>query len=339
MKYYIEIISNKPKNDVNEIVAELGFINLVPIPKGGNMFSRFYVKLIGVFSILFKLKRNDILFLQYPMKKFYKISCILAKIKGAKVITLIHDLGSFRRHRLTPSKENKRLSKADYIIVHNQTMNDFLKQNGCSVPLGNLDIFDYLSPCNPVCKEKSSEIWTVLYAGGLGRWRNEFLYNIEPFMKNWNLFIYGRDFDLTYCGVLKHLFYKGFVDSDQFIANVDGHFGLVWDGQSLDECIGDWGEYLKINNPHKTSFYIRSGIPVIAWKSAAMAPFIEENKIGFCVNSLRDIDSVLQSLSKEEYLEMKTNAMNMCSRLGAGFYTKKAINKALSYFDNSKVLD
>ena len=65
-----------------------------------------------------------------------------------------------------------------------------------------------------------------------------------------------------------------------FLLNLFGSFGLVWDGMSSETCKGSFGEYLRINNPHKTSLYLASGIPVIIWSKAALAEFIEKNKCG-----------------------------------------------------------
>lgn len=40
-------------------------------------------------------------------------------------------------------------------------------------------------------------------------------------------------------------------------------FGLVWDGNSMDTCTGNYGSYLRINDPHKVSLYLSSGLPII----------------------------------------------------------------------------
>ena len=77
---------------------------------------------------------------------------------------------------------------------------------------------------------------------------------------------------------------------------------------STATCTGVYGEYLRINNPHKTSLYLASEIPVIIWKEAALAKFIVDNKCGIAVDSLEDIKQALQDLSEEEYNEMKNNA-------------------------------
>ena len=58
---------------------------------------------------------------------------------------------------------------------------------------------------------------------------------------------------------------------------MEGSFGLVWDGISVETCAGVYGEYLKVNNPHKTSLYLASGIPVIIWKEAAWLSLLNAN--------------------------------------------------------------
>lgn len=80
---------------------------------------------------------------------------------------------------------------------------------------------------------------------------------------------------------------------------------MVWDGTSVSTCTGDFGEYLQYNNPHKTSLYIRCQLPVIIWKQAALADFVRENGIGICVDSLEELEKILNTLSEEEYAEMK----------------------------------
>lgn len=331
MNYFIEIRStNKAKNDIDNIIKEMGFHNLTPMRKKNNMVSRFTTKIYGVARILTQVRHGDILFLQYPMKKFYKIACTFAHLKGGKVITVIHDLGTFRRHKLTPEQENNRLSRTDFIIVHNQKMKEHLLHHGCQSKLYCLGIFDYLSQTKPAIYRTPHQPWSVVYAGGLGKWRNEFLYKLEPYIHNWTLDIYGQGFEKEYAEDWQHIFYHGFLSSEQFVSQIKADFGLVWDGDSINECSGDWGEYLKINNPHKTSFYLRSGLPVIVWSQAAMAPFVNENKIGISIDSLADIDKALNTMTKEQYRILKENAVKIGKTLGEGYFIKQAINKILN---------
>lgn len=336
-KYYIEVAtSNKAKQDIDEVCRREGFVNLTLQNFGGGGIGRFLTKLVSVTSILWNLKKGDTLFLQYPMKKFYYMACTLAKIKGAKVVTVIHDLGAFRRHKLTPEGENKRLSKTDFLIVHNPTMRQYLLDHGYKGGIHCLQIFDYLSPNQPADYTSPHTPWKVVYAGNLARWRNEFLYHMEPVMKEWQMDLYGKGFDTTQMARTESqepnaIKYHGFIASDDFITKAEADFGLVWDGDSLDECTGDWGEYLRINDPHKTSFYLRAGIPVIVWKEAAMAPFIEEQKIGIIVGSLSEIGERITALSSADYQMLKQNALAMSHRLNDGYYIKQGLKAADEY--------
>jgi hypothetical protein len=122
---------------------------------------------------------------------------------------------------------------------------------------------------------------------------------------------------------------QGFVQSDELIATAKGHFGLVWDGDSTTTCSGNFGEYLQYNNPHKTSLYLRCGLPVIIWSKAALANFIRENKVGICIDSLEDLEEVLSKVQKEDYAEMKSRALRIRNKLQSGFYTRLALERAI----------
>ena len=187
------------------------------------------------------------------------IFCELAQtpspsLKEEKVITLIHDLGSFRRKKLTAKQENKRLSHSDYIIVHNESMKKFLEENGCKVPLHCLELFDYISPASPAQYPTPHQPYKIVYAGGLSPKRNPFLYQLDTHIHNWSMELYGKDFDAIKAKEWKNIHFHGLLHPDKLLETVQGDFGLVWDGNSLDECSGNWGEYLRFNNPHKTSY-------------------------------------------------------------------------------------
>ncbi|MDR1525601.1 MAG: galactofuranosyltransferase, partial [Tannerella sp.] len=93
-------------------------------------------------------------------------------------------------------------------------------------------------------------------------------------------------------------------------------------------CTGNCGEYLRINNPHKVSLYIRCHCPVIIWEEAAMAAFVTENKIGICIRSLEELDAVLSSISPELYNEMVENVKRIDGKISSGYYFSKALEEA-----------
>ena len=333
MNYYIEIGTiNKAKRDIDEICRQEGFENLTRVNFGSGGAGRFFTKLFSVSSIAWRLHKGDVLFLQYPMKKFYKMACSLAKMKGANVMTVVHDLGAFRRHKLTPQQENRRLSKTDFLIVHNPTMKQYLIDHGFQGGIHCLQIFDYLSDRQPAHYPTPHQPWRVVYAGNLGLHRNAFLYHLDGCIEGWTMDLYGKGFDLEQ-NTCSQLNYHGFIQSDDFISQAEADFGLVWDGDSTDECSGAWGEYLRINDPHKTSFYLRAGIPVIVWKQAAITPFILKEQVGIAVESISDIGKALQQLSADDYRHIKQQAQDMGKRLANGHYIKSGMKAGFKSFN------
>lgn len=329
--YYIQIPTiNKAKNDIDDIVDSMGYVNLARRQYGSGGIGRFLTKFLAVCRIPVALRRGDVLFLQYPMKKFYKMASTLARWRGARVVTVVHDLGAFRRHKLTPVQENRRLAKTDFLIAHNPTMCRYLVDHGFRGGIHSLQIFDYLSPCNPASYDTPHTPWHVVYAGNLGHRRNEFLYHMEGIVDGWQFDLYGKGFDpsLNRCPEVR---YHGFIGSDDFISHIEADFGLVWDGDSTDACTGPWGEYLRINNPHKTSFYLRAGLPVIVWKQSAMASFVSQSGVGITVERLSDIGSALSALTPAAYAAMRRQATAMGRRLAEGRYIRESLAEAEKY--------
>lgn len=328
MNHYIEVITvSKAKTDVDRVFHQLGYHNLTPMHKSVNPVSRFVIKLCGVVRILTSVHHGDNLCLQYPMKKFYRLACTFAHWKGAKVVTIVHDLDAFRRKKITAERERYLLGRTDALIVHNPTMLDYMKSQHFQGRLYNLQIFDFLTEASPKQYETPHHPWRVVYTSNLRRWRNEFVYHLPEVMHGWTITLYGPGYEdaaVEKAGVT----YVGKLPEEQLISTVEGDFGLVWDGDSFDECAGDWGEYLRINNPHKTSLYLRAGLPVIVWKEAALAPFITQNQLGIAVGSLRDIDQALADLTPTAYAAMKANALDMSRKLGSGHFEKEAFTKA-----------
>jgi hypothetical protein len=331
MNYFISMDSpNTAKRHIDAFMKEIGFVD-VAVKMGKGKIATFFRKLFSTVNLLFKLHKGDVLLIQYPFKKFYVIQCQIAHLKKARVITLIHDLGTFRRRKLTARQEVRRLSHTDVIIVHNQSMNNWLVEHGCKAPLVNLDIFDYISKNEPVsAAHKRSATPTVVFAGGISRRKTAFIYQLDEVLDGCHFHLYGSGLEKGAEKSWRNMVYHGPMDSDEFIRTVNVDWGLVWDGDTIDGCSGTWGSYLRINNPHKASFYLRAGLPVIVWKDSAMAPFIVANKLGVAIDSLRELPQRLKSVTTAEYAEYKTAVMSIKDKLNEGYFFKKALAAALS---------
>ncbi len=335
MNLFLKIqFNNKAKNDIDVLMGQSGFRNVAVGSEWHGKVARFFAKLLSVFLLVFRVHRGDVLLVQYPFKKYYPTLCRIAHMRGAKVVTLIHDLGCFRRKKLTVTDEVKKLSMTDVLIVHNESMQQFLSDHGYQRPMLTLDIFDYLAPEEPVATPVHAEgsPWSVVYAGSLAERKNKFLYLLDealPADCAWKLYIHGKGLDEEKAAHWQHIEARGFIKSDDFVRDSIGHFGLVWDGSSIEECAGDWGVYLKVNNPHKTSFYLRSGKPVIMWREAALSAFVEREGVGIVVGSLTELNERLQQLSAAEYEAMVNRVQRVRKQLAAGYYFNEAYLQAL----------
>ena len=320
----------KAKSDVEDILVKMGGVNLGCRRRySKNKAKGFILNIFGILKYAVSLRKGDVVVLQYPIKKYYSFLCKLARQRGAKTVSLIHDLGTFRRKKLSSDEEIAKLSLSDHLVTLNPSMKGWLIENGCKVPISVQGIWDFLSEQkegNPAKGQiQQANKRSVVYAGSLAEKKNPFLYEMVKNVENYELHLFGNPGNRVLEG--KNVVCHGFVDSNTLINNPTGDFALVWDGDSVDTCTGSFGEYLRYNTPHKISFYVRMGLPIIIWREAAMAQFITENKIGFCIDSLAELNTVIPSISEEEYNLMKRNVMAISDKLASGDYFRECITK------------
>lgn len=258
---------------------------------------------------------------------------LLARLKNRGIFTilLVHDLNYLRHPEgyagqsplRIKGEELSSLRECSVAIVHNEAMANKLVSADVigREKLITLGIFDYLaSEQDHQIGARSLEL-PIVVAGNLTREKAGYLYCLPDNLK----------FDLFGAGYEEvghsNLSYKGkFMPND--IPEMNASFGLVWDGPSASTCAGDFGEYLRINNPHKTSLYLSAGLPVIIWEHAALANFILENNAGFVVSNLSEIRSRIDHMATSEYQSMCDNARKLSSSLRAGANTRSAVHAA-----------
>lgn len=358
MKYYIkemQIKENAPmtagvkaRDDVSDILDKMGFHPIIVNSPLQNRQMIHHIK--GHWEMkeawdksLDGCGKGDILVIQFPaVNHTVFLYRVIKKIKsrGAKICLLIHDLDMLRIAKLKNIKLKKRigiiveekslLNISDYIVVHNRKMKQaFIDMGYSEERLVDLEIFDYLIPNvkdNKVAKVDFEA--PVVLAGTLRKHKAQYAYELPDAPK---FGLYG----VGYEGREKsNVIYYGAFQPDELPFNLKGSFGLVWDGEKADTCSGVFGEYLRINNPHKTSLYLASGLPVVIWRDAALADFITENKCGITIDSLGNLENILDKMSQEEYDIFKANASDISYKMRTGYYTKKAITNVLKMNEN-----
>ena len=348
MKYYlkeeflhdnnVKNAGNKARNDVEEIVKREGYQALVLSVDNWYEMSTLKAQLHkskAIGQTLDQLQQGDELLIQFPMLHhsfFTTYHVKKAQKKGVKVNFIIHDLEALRyvnvenfplKHKIRIQiQESGLLGAADGIIAHNPIMKSVLVDKGIAVDkIVSLGIFDYLIP-NFQEKTGLTKNQPIIVAGNLAQEKAGYLYTL-PKAPDYNL--YGVGFDES--RALENETYFGSFLPDELPAALEGGFGLVWDGDSVETCSGVFGEYLRYNNSHKASLYLASGFPLVVWEESALSTFVLDNHCGIAVGSLSELAEKIKTLSDEEYQQLVSCSQKIGKNIRAGYYLKTALKK------------
>lgn len=324
--------ASKARRDADTIARECGyepipFSDVVTANHSHLMQIRMAISCVvnGV-KMLFRVERNSIILLQYPQfpikaSYFLRVLIPVAKrIKRIRFVALIHDLDSLRGlcGRTGIYCDRKVLPLMDVIICHNEAMKRYLVKRGIpEKKLVVLGLFDYLTEA--VSKEHNLKDGIAI-AGNLDPEKSGYIDEI----KGVNVHLYGKgrgEFP-------KSAIYHGAYPPEELPGVIEGGFGLVWDGNATDCCDGAAGRYLKINDPHKLSLYLASGMPVIVWKKAAVARFVADNGVGFAVDRLDEIPERNSQIRSDEYESMKNSVAGIAEEIRKGIFLKTALGEA-----------
>ncbi len=319
---------NKARRDVDKIFERRGYVaveNIIETRFNSTLEKIKYTFNRETWKKIFRLRRlvrlNAVA--QFPVYGNKLMRAALNNFFGRNhMIFIVHDLDALRHFgTASTADEIKRLNRARALIVHNERMMGALFGLGVRTPMIPLELFDYLldNPPPPRLLDNRNKI---IFAGNLNK--SIFLRLLEPIRAEFNL--YGPIADSKIFGA--NINYVGSFAPDEIPYKLDGGFGLIWDGDSVETCTGAFGRYLTLNNPHKLSLYIAAGLPVVTWKEAAIADFIIKNDIGFVVDSLRELPSKLQSITDARYQQLLDNVARLQSKVIEGFYTNRALEQA-----------
>lgn len=265
----------------------------------------------------------------YPLKTavlMRRIIPVIRKRKGIRFVFLVHDLNSLRGTfgRAAVYSDRHLLREADAVICHNEKMKEYLVAQGIPAEkLIPLEIFDYLTEAQP--REHRLQDG-IAVAGNLDPAKCGYIGKlVQAGERKLPLHLYGKGFpeELQEEGVFPH----GAFPAEELPGMLEGGFGLVWDGPEITSCTGKMGEYLRYNNPHKLSLYFASGLPVIIWKEAAEAGFVEENGVGLAVDSLKEAETLIGEITEDAYREMARGAKETGEALRKGARLEAALRK------------
>ncbi len=346
-EHFLKTAWSKARIDIDSIMERMGFSPIVIISHEETRKDKSIIgKIIDHKNIgkewknaLNSLCANDTLFIQIPVfNHSIFLPSVLNKLRkrNIRVVLFVHDLELIRYslldHGTKLSKirnkieEKGLIRESSMIILHNNKMIEFVENMG--VPkskMVNLQLFDYLYDKHDNKDEqgKLSLNNGIIIAGNLSKEKSEYLYHLPDDI---HFHLYGVNYEDK---PKDNINYHGSYAPDDLPNALFGSFGLVWDGNSVETCQGVYGDYLRINNPHKISLYLAAGMPVFIWKEAALAELVKKYQLGICIDSIHDIKGYLDDMSESEYKRLRRNVSAFSNRLIAGEFTKTAIESTL----------
>lgn len=319
----------KARLDVSYFLKKKGYKSL-KYYNSQNVYLKILFLIINFILFPFLIEKGSVLFVQYPhnigqrnILKFYK------NIKNIKTIFLVHDLESIRSKR-DKKIEALDLKFSDYIISLNAVLTSYI-QNELNIKnkkIVNLDLWDYY-----VSEESSSIVdidltedaekykCNILIAGNLDKNKVGYLNQLGE-ISDVRFYLMGDNLDKE-IKLKENIKYLGAFNSDTRVNYFGGDIlGLVWDGESIETCSGNYGKYLKKNLPHKTSFYLSNMIPVVIWNDAALSRYLKEVHIGLGIDSLCDLSNIAKISGYFDSEILFTEK----EKLKNGYYLSKALS-------------
>lgn len=327
---------SKATRDVNLIGEQLGYSTLLLTER--SIKSGFVGKAqrqLGYthdwLSIYRSIESDSIVLLQNPFRQRQIIRNrelrLLKEKKNVKYISLVHDVEELRNIMDADYYHDEfqfMLDHSDVFIVHNQVMKDYFIHKGIENDrIVVLEIFDYLQTYEPHLPRFSA---SVVIAGNLDPVKSKYISELYK-LHDIHFELFGSNYS---CEKAPNVHYNGTVSAENLPKYLSNGFGLVWDGDRINTCCGNTGEYLKYNDPHKLSLYLSSGLPVIIWKQAAEAPMVEAYGLGICIDSLDELENILNGISAEKYAHYAHAVSCIAPRLCNGSFLRRAIYEAES---------
>lgn len=320
----VKTAASKARIDVSEILTVEGYQKLhLPV--------KMTLKNIWQFrKSLYNMARGSAsVVMEYPFKQRKRMYIVyfLCKLKGIKLYGIIHDILALRFHS-SAKRDVAILRLFDGLVSHNYFMTDWLRAQGYNKPIVNLNVFDYLLRDSQTFNESNfSNNMKILYAGNLAYDKSTFIYHQDlNKLEKVDMHLFGVNFDRERINGSK-IAYKGVFNPGSPDLPEKYHFGLIWDGNSLDTCDGMAGEYTRYNNPHKLSLYLALGLPVIVWKEAAIAKFVLENNVGIALGSLNELKQIDKVVSEESYQNYINNISDISAKVRKGHFLSAALQK------------
>lgn len=143
---------------------------------------------------------------------------------------------------------------------------------------------------------------------------------------NLQFYVYGRGAAAD--NLPEHVIFKGSLSAEDCVGNLEGDWGLVWNGYSQNMDLNDsHSVYYNYVCLHKFSMYALCGMPVIVYSGGAMASFVKRKKCGITIDRLDQLPTKINAISEKEYTEYRHNILKVAKKMAVGVILKQLLKK------------
>lgn len=286
-------------------------------------------RLLFLRKILKKIEADAVIIFQHP--QYATMDRLLIKFlerrKDVRLICLVDDIDGLKDGEVRLLQTEMKLFKRyQYFILHNSNMESWFHCFHPNFKATHLNFFDFLAEDKIYQRRKSS---TIVFAGNLQKSR--FLERLGSWLNkssSLQLHLYGQHVTERMMDC-KTVLYKGFYPPHSLPDHIEGSFGLIWDGEAVENLAGSLGDYMQYICHHKLSLYIVCNLPVIVHEDAGSAGLVKKYGIGFTIKSLYEVEEKIERLTTQEYGKMVRNTYPLAREITSGNCVRKALEELL----------
>jgi len=259
-----------------------------------------------------------------------------AKHNNLKTVGIIYHLDHLI-YKLDQKVEFEFLNKFDYIIVQTEKMKNYFIENEIKAKVFILEIWSYLfnddrliDPLNSNGKRNR-----IVYGGRIGDiWHHIFFKDFpHEFSVDFHGELYGKKSEDLISNSIYHGSHGLFCNYSEIPPKLRGDFGLIFKDKELDPN-PRVDEYWFMSTSVKLSQYLAAKLPIIARKNTADSEIVEKYGIGFSIDSLTEIDEIINNLTEEQYQEYCINVNKLRKKTTHGYFEKRVAQEIIDDFNN-----
>lgn len=304
--------------DAENILQQEGFTAL-QLPDDTGLFVKLR-RWISVNRMLQRIPEGSMVVVHqpvYPRMHQYLVRRLLKK--KVRLVLLVADIDGLKDGDPSVLKREINLFRScRFFIVHNPAMEAYIRIYAPEARIVQLGPFDFLAaPFAGIRIQQPS----INFSGNLSK--SPFLENIGQ-IPGITFHVYGEGCSGAMLAQ-PNLHYHGIYQAHELPSMIEGSYGLIWDGASTGHPTDALGRYMQYIHHHKLSLYILAGMPVIAPAFSGSAAFIRQHQIGWLINSLQELPSLLENIDASAFRDACLRMRPLAQSISNGMQLRKAL--------------